>query len=79
MTDVTWEKISNARLRNVWISGHIDALQETIKMLDEEIAKHQFDDALGRHFRAALDLVKDRLSSKLILALDTQRRLREES
>jgi len=64
MTDMPWETISSVRLRNVWISGHIDALQEVAKILD------------GTN---SVDQVREQVYSKLILAQDTQRRLRERS
>jgi hypothetical protein len=74
-----WETISNARLRNIWISGYVDALQEMIKMLEAEILANQYDDMLAEHWRRVLEMIKDRVNSRLILAQDVRRRIREQA
>jgi hypothetical protein len=79
MTEMPWETISNARLRNIWISGYVDALQEMIKMLEAEILANQYDDMLAEHWRRVLEMIKDRVNSRLILAQDVRRRIREQA
>ena len=78
MTDS--EKINQTRLRNVWLGGHIGALQEVIKELDARIVTYpSYDNGDLDERAAALESLKDHVNSKLILAQDTQRRLRERS
>jgi hypothetical protein len=75
MTEMPWETISNARLRNIWISGYVDALQEMIKFLDKRIETYiGYEDGIGE-----LESAKDHVHSRLILAQDVQRRLREQA
>jgi len=72
MTDP--EKVNQARLRNVWLGGHIDALQEALVLLDSTST----EPGCG-HANGALESARDQINSKLILAQDTLRRLKERS
>lgn len=62
MTDT--EIINQARLHNVWIGGHMDALRDAIEIVNEVGTLAEASDALHR---------------KLILAEDMLRRIRERS